>query len=446
MESAEGTHASSQRETGFKPAFMPDPRRKRSAFARWLLASIAVLLIACLAGGLFVYLRLQPTRSTPGQTAWCVSTADQPTGNLDLTHLTALSPTNVWTFGTITQGNAGSIQFASLVEHWNGSKWSIVPTADTAPLLHSLQGELDHPMSEAMFLNSMTVVSADNIWAAGAVTVQKGRLSGDEFGHTLIEHWDGHQWQVVASPDGNAQGFNSLSSIVAISANDIWAAGTTGPSTEPSTTPLVEHWDGNNWSVVQLPTSLHGKFLNGISALSANDIWAVGAASTANNSNELPLAVHWDGHSWSTALLAPDLNAGEFSTVKAISANDIWATETLSPQGSPQPVLAHWNGQQWSRVGRINGAPADSHFWGITAGGANNVWIVGDTPGRGQSPYVTQPLVEHWNGQSWNRVALPAPVYGSLSDVAIAGGKVWVVGGSTDSTGQSPRILIATTC
>jgi hypothetical protein len=36
---------------------------------------------------------------------------------------------------------------------------------------------------------------------------------------------------------------------------------------------IVEHWDGTRWTVT---TDVDGQILNGIQALAANDVWAVG--------------------------------------------------------------------------------------------------------------------------------------------------------------------------
>jgi len=41
---------------------------------------------------------------------------------------------------------------------------------------------------------------------------------------TLVEHWDGAQWSLAPSPNAGT-GNNSLAAVVAISANDVWAAG-----------------------------------------------------------------------------------------------------------------------------------------------------------------------------------------------------------------------------
>ncbi len=64
--------------------------------------------------------------------------------------------------------------------------------------------------------------------------------------------------------------------------NDIWAVGFSGSSTLPQT--LVEHWNGSQWSIVPSPnvgTNLNS--LNGVTVVSANNVWAVGVYFNAAN-------------------------------------------------------------------------------------------------------------------------------------------------------------------
>jgi hypothetical protein len=47
-------------------------------------------------------------------------------------------------------------------------------------------------------LYSVAALSADDVWAVG--TSYAG-YQGLYEGHTLIEHWDGHSWQIIPSAD-----------------------------------------------------------------------------------------------------------------------------------------------------------------------------------------------------------------------------------------------------
>ena len=81
-------------------------------------------------------------------------------------------------------------------------------------------------------------------------------------------------WSVVPSPNGNSN--SVLSGVAAVSANDVWAVGSDSNSNFV-TRSLTEQWNGKQWSVVKSPSP--GSFstqLEGVAAVSATDVWAVG--------------------------------------------------------------------------------------------------------------------------------------------------------------------------
>src|SRR5437763_14821454 len=55
------------------------------------------------------------------------------------------------------------------------------------------------------------------------------------------------QWSVVPSPNGSSS--SNLSGVAAVSANDIWAVGSSGNQMSGAQT-LIEHWNGSHWRVV----------------------------------------------------------------------------------------------------------------------------------------------------------------------------------------------------
>src|SRR5438045_9623651 len=58
------------------------------------------------------------------------------------------------------------------------------------------------------------------------------------------------QWSVVPSPNGSSS--SNLSGVAAVSANDIWAVGSSGNQMSGAQT-LIEDWNGTSWSVVTSP-------------------------------------------------------------------------------------------------------------------------------------------------------------------------------------------------
>ena len=132
---------------------------------------------------------------------------------------------------------------------------------------------LDHgPIDSASALFGIEVISPKDIWAVGQQYVNYNH-------QTLIEHWDGSEWSVVPSTTNSGY----LRGITAVSANNIWAVGFR-PGYAPAS--LILHWDGVQWSLVNY--SQPARFFS-VAAVSANDIYAVGE----NNVN--PLVAHWNG-------------------------------------------------------------------------------------------------------------------------------------------------------
>src|SRR6185437_12620256 len=97
-------------------------------------------------------------------------------------------------------------------------------------------------------------------------------------------------WSVVPSPNGN--GNSGLRGVAAVSAHDIWAVGSSSSQRDSAQT-LIEHWNGRQWSVVTSPNP--GPMYNtlySVSAVSANDIWAVGVYANDAEVTQT-LTMHW---------------------------------------------------------------------------------------------------------------------------------------------------------
>ena len=87
---------------------------------------------------------------------------------------------------------------------------------------------------------------------------------------------------------------------------------------------LIFHWNGKRWSYLNL-----AGYFNGVAARSATDVWAVGATSQFADSQ--PLAVHWNGRSW-TRVPTPALKiGGYFNAVAGSSAGSVWAVGLAGP-------------------------------------------------------------------------------------------------------------------
>ena len=131
-------------------------------------------------------------------------------------------------------------------------------------------------------------ISPTEAWAVGFIN--QGLQSPGQ----VIEQWKGTQWTEYTALAFNPGDQPSLHGITAVSATDIWAAGSLLTDGGQLLKALFEHWDGTAWSK---QTARFFGFFEGVSADAANDIWAVGFA-TGNTT----LSEHYDGTSWKLAI------------------------------------------------------------------------------------------------------------------------------------------------
>jgi hypothetical protein len=326
---------------------------------------------------------------------WSATTLAVPSGpnsfGLSLASVTAAASNNVWAVGGAGTGAT------PLIEHWNGSAWSIVPGASLTTT-HGLEG--------------VAALPSGTVWAVGQSLLSNGS------GPTIIEQWNGSQWAQVASPSPGTI-TNELRAVAATSSNAAWAVGSSAAGT------LAERWDGTKWSVAPTPSlAPNASQLNGVAATSASDAWAIGVqTSTANNQyQESGLIEHWNGSAWSIVPAASGAASSPLNAVAALSAKDVWAVGNDN-------VIQHWDGTKWSvsPTPKLTGDLAyGGQLQGVSARAANDVWAVGGNPPHscgGQSPV----LIEHWNGSKWS--VMPLGIQGTLYSVsADAANDAWAVG------------------
>ncbi len=188
--------------------------------------------------------------------------------------VTAISPGDLWAVG----GQAGIRNHAPvtvpLIEHWNGTGWSIVPA----------------PAAALGVLESVSATSASDVWAVGG-----GQQSGQS---TVALHFDGSSWKLVTvpAPPGTSGG---LFGVKALSPTDAWAVGESFPNAGGNGKILTDHWNGISWQVVTAPPVGGPGALSSLSSVDAapgTGVWAVGfwVTSAAGNS----VVLHWTGTAW----------------------------------------------------------------------------------------------------------------------------------------------------
>jgi hypothetical protein len=151
---------------------------------------------------------------------------------------------------------AGASSPITLVESWDGSSWSVVPSPSPSP------GYGDN-------LAGVSCVSATVCTAVGQRSTTAAGV-----GNTLVESWNGTSWSVVPSPEHGAAPSN-LIGVSCVSATACTAAGRYHPAHGGVGT-LIESWNGTSWSVVHSPNRGSWSELDGVSCASAIACMAVG--------------------------------------------------------------------------------------------------------------------------------------------------------------------------
>ena len=303
-------------------------------------------------------------------------------------------------------------------------------------------------------IRGIAAVAKNDVWAVGVYY----ELT-EERQQALILHWDGTLWSQIESPSlgSNAAG---LDDVVAISANDIWAVGAYGMADGKQSFALLEHWDGTQWTIFPSPnpgSRVNG--LDGVSAVSPDDVWAVGTYADYQEDGGFgafkTLAMHWDGSKWEV-VHSPNgegySHAYELRDVTAIARDDVWAVGSYLPDiGANVPyqmLTLHWDGSEWKVIPNAFSTQS-TMLAGVTATSARDVWAVGNyCPAECDNRSGHSPMTMHWDGDRWN--AEPIDVVSSdsyLSGVAVVpgvtGAEVWVVGDLKTVVDFRVQVLIA---
>src|SRR5206468_8477548 len=116
--------------------------------------------------------------------------------------------------------------------------------------------------------------------------------------------------------------------------------------------------------------------LNGVAAISASNVWAVGTHTAANGAY-VTLIEHWDGVRWSVVTSpSPSATNNTLTAAAGTGASDVWAAGWTLDGGA---LIEHWNGSSWSVV--ANPAPSGSLLYAVKAISPTDAWAVGYQPG-----------------------------------------------------------------
>ena len=296
-----------------------------------------------------------------------------------------LAPASAWASG------GGPARPAGLSPSAGSSGWRTVATV---------------PAGSTALLSAVTAGRPGGAWAVGQVFAAGAPAP-------LVEHWDGRDWRRVAVPRGVVRpGVPYDPATVVAGPRDLWAFGITGQWL---------HWDGA-WSAGTLSDATD---LDASAMFGPRDVWAFGVLDP--NTRPRPYAARYDGSRWHR-IAVPGHDG--IDGVSAVSPSDIWAV-----LGTPQTsawtgpgALVHWNGRRWRTVG-LPARLATPRLGSVLARSATSVWVGGAIRNRAGG---SSEAVGHWNGRGWTVVTLPAPAgrahYHVTQLVTDGAGGIWAIG------------------
>ncbi len=234
---------------------------------------------------------------------------------------------------------------------------------------------------------------------------------------------------IVETP--NLGSHDYLNGIAALSPNDVWAV---GYHVSGAFLNLAMHWNGTAWTITPTPNPAqpYTDQLKKVTAIASDNVWAIGGHGQS-------YSLRWDGVQWSQVPIPPIVNRGSVGVTNYLedlastSSSDIWSVGSMdSLEGGFWTLTVHWNGTEWIQVPSPNKASPTGSFYtqtlnSVVALAPNDVWaagyyLVGNTD---------HPLIQHWDGTKWSIVPSPdGPTGdGTLRGIAAAGpNDIWAVG------------------
>jgi hypothetical protein len=174
-------------------------------------------------------------------------------------------------------------------------------------------------------------------------------------------------FRVVPTPNDNFN--NGLYAVSAYSPSDIWAVGQS-----------TIHFDGAKWTA--LPAAANTSSLGGVADISPTEAWAVGSANIGQGPTGQVIE-RWDGTQWSV-FPGPSFATGDtpnLTAMTAISADDIWAVGSLLSDGGQilNFLFEHGDGTSWAATAHVAN---DAFLFAVSADATNDVWAVGSADPR----------------------------------------------------------------
>ena len=149
-------------------------------------------------------------------TSWTASPLPAPrvpvNGEWELSAVSAGSAGDVWATGFVS--NADGLVEHAIVEHFNGTRWSLTRAPDLGP---------SYPINT---FNTVLALSPSNVWAIG----QSATGNQTKPVVPLVEHFNGTRWTVQAAPSLSGNSILSFDGLVTTGSVTLWSVGSRNPN------------------------------------------------------------------------------------------------------------------------------------------------------------------------------------------------------------------------
>jgi len=348
---------------------------------------------SCLATGTYGDAKHKYVQPLVGRWAadhWVVTRAPIPqpsnpqTSRGSLSSIACATSKRCFAVGSFDQDDGPGIHHRTLIEQWDGTRWTLASRIRPAGSMASVLSDVDCPSATRCFavgqwenvdfvtdvfltewngktwsivkpppipykVRQSRLTSISCATASWCVAVGTYQLPA-QLAQTLTEHWDGTRWRWVSSPNA-PKPMNYIDVLAGVSCASPTSCLAVGSQSEGGESGRYEtlslRWTGTRWIVVSTPrpAARNVYFLNGAACPANNACFSVGNRTyytTTGYRQVHPHVERWDGKTWSV----PNTGLAEQPPLSAIECRS--RSDCIAVGGGPAPVVARWNGSAWS--------------------------------------------------------------------------------------------------
>jgi hypothetical protein len=292
----------------------------------------------CLAGGYYQTTRYGYHHLLGEQwdgSSWQVLPFAPPPSKLaQLSQVMCVTTSSCFMVGSYT--DESTLQDLPLVEHWDGSTW----TVQAVPAVDGLGG-----------LYGISCPAADDCIAVGSTLSANGKDAVP-----LADRWDGSSWaqQPVPRPKSTGVQYGVDSYLLSVSCSsgaNCTAVGRIGVDKVQS---LAEHWNGSHWTIQPTPAPAGAKYslLDGVSCPKAAFCLATGYSDTnpGGLNPDTAIAEIWTGDGWTqqTLPLPAKSLTSILNGISCASAVRCTAVGYVNSLPHTSALAEYWTGSAWA--------------------------------------------------------------------------------------------------